>query len=73
MEDPRANAPEETDKEQAMRKCAALNLALVDCYDKGNRFTNTCYDEYSAFWACYKAERGFIKARSIGDLLSSKE
>ena len=50
-----------------------MNLALLDCYEKGNRFTSTCYDEYSAFWACYKRERGFIKARSVGDLLASKD
>ena len=62
----------ETDKERAMRKCAQSNLALLDCYDKGNRFTS-CYDEYRAFWACYKRERGHVSVRSVTDMFASKE
>ena len=46
----------------------------MECLDHGGIFGTKimawCNDEQSAFWKCYKRERGGIRLRSATDILS---
>ena len=69
-----APLPRSIQKERALDRCAAEHLQLMECLDHGGLFGTKimawCNDEQSAFWRCYKRERGGIRLRSATDILS---
>ena len=69
-----APLPRSVEKELALEKCAMEHLQLMECLDHGGIFGTKimawCNDEQSAFWKCYKRERGGIRLRSATEILS---